>query len=103
MRYQKARFLNRAGLLSFLPGREIWVEIKAPFIIEGRSVDTRQEFWINGYLTHLISNNFQVGIPKESVELLARGSEDFADDVPTIEWEEWARSEVTTDDKTSIH
>jgi hypothetical protein len=42
---------------------------------------------------HCVNNGVPVYASAECVELLARGPEDFAEDVELVSWEQWLKGE----------
>lgn len=71
-------------------GREVWTEVCAPQLVAGRYVETDLPAPVEAcYNVPLFYHGQQMAFPCWQVELLARGPDDFADDVPPLSWGEW--------------
>jgi hypothetical protein len=90
-KWQKA-ILKAAKYFEFMIGQEIWCRMSRPFFTKGIGVKG-DPVRAMVYYSNLLAwdSDVQLQVPKEIVELLARGPEDFAEDVPLIPYAEWSQ------------
>ena len=87
-KWQRARVVLDDEFPEFV-GREFWVRIGKPVMT---TAETPQGFittfpCVTGNL--LGFRGVPVATPIQCIELLGRGPEDFADDVPLVKWGDW--------------
>ena len=91
-KWQRARYLNIERHPECV-GRELWVLIGEPFIsrapLIGSNKLTEPELCV--WSNQVESNGLRLTERSADIELLARGPEDFADEVEIVDFEEWAK------------
>jgi hypothetical protein len=97
MKYQRARIIKNGPILKV--GMLVWVRAERPRDLPLQDIYTghftgfglRYQTNIKG----LHPNSLGVAFKPERAELLARGPEDFAEDIPMIAFEEFLESQKT--------
>jgi len=95
-KWQRARIIkdnsSRMGSPTVV-GREVWMLTERPHQIVGVAVEDHMTYRIqNAVHSQIIdSDGRPVAMGSDYIELLARGPEDFADEVPLVKWEDWLK------------
>jgi len=94
--WQRARFTKGKGQRIIpsqrhLFGKEVWVKAEPPISYMGHVIYTDRLEEDKGYETNIYSGSAKVFACHDKIEFLARGPEDFAENIPTISLEEWEK------------